>query len=193
MRKCGCRSRVCQVIRRHIDCLYRCNRTVLCGCNSLLQCAHLRLQCRLISYSGWHTAKQCGYLRTCLCETENIVDEKKHVFSTFVTEIFCHRKSGQRYTHTGSRWLIHLSEYHGRLVNYAGFFHFVVKVISLTGTLSYSGKYGISAMLRRNIVNQLLNQYGLSYTRTSKQSDFSTLLIWAKQIYDFDTGLKHLL
>ena len=48
-------------------------------------------------------------------------------------------------------------------------------------------------MLRRNIVNQLLDQYGLSYTRTSKQSDFSTLLIWAKQIYDFDTGLKHLL
>ena len=126
MRKCRCRSRVCQVIRRHIDCLYRCNRTVLCGCNSLLQCAHLRLQCRLISYSGWHTAKQRGYLRTCLCETENIVDEKKYVLSTFITEVFSKSQSGKTYSHTRSRRFVHLSEYHGRFLNNSGFCHFTI-------------------------------------------------------------------
>ena len=48
-------------------------------------------------------------------------------------------------------------------------------------------------MLRRNIMNQLLNQYGLTYTGSTEQSDLTTLLIWAEQIYDLDTGLQHLL
>ena len=44
-------------------------------------------------------------------------------------------------------------------------------------------------MLCRNIVDQLLDQYRFTYTGTTKQTCFSTLLIWAEQVYDLDTCL----
>ena len=43
MCECGRRCRVCQVIRRHIDCLYGSNGSVLGGCDTLLQRTHLCL------------------------------------------------------------------------------------------------------------------------------------------------------
>ena len=45
------RGWVSKVVRRHIYSLYGSNRTILCGCDSLLHLAHLCGQCRLISYS----------------------------------------------------------------------------------------------------------------------------------------------
>ena len=65
----------------------------------------------------------------------------------------------------------------------------MIKVITLTGTLSNTGKYGISAMLGCNVTDQLLDQYSLTYTSTAEQTDLTTLLIWAKKVYDLDTGL----
>ena len=65
----------------------------------------------------------------------------------------------------------------------------MIKVITLTGTLSNTGKYGISAMLGCNVTDQLLDQYSLTYTSTAEQTDLATLLIWAKKVYDLDTGL----
>ena len=106
-----------------------------------------------------------------------------------VTEVFRHGKPRLRYTHTGSRRLIHLTEYHTSLVNNSGFFHFIVKVITFSGTLTNSGKYRVTTMLCRNIVDQLLDQYRFTYTGTTKQTCFSTLLIWAEQVYDLDTCL----
>ena len=46
--------------------------------------------------------------------------EKKHVLSTFVTEIHCHRKTGKTNSHSGSGGLIHLTKHHGGLINNAG-------------------------------------------------------------------------
>ena len=59
----------------------------------------------------------------------------------------------------------------------------MVQIVALTGTLTYTGENRITAVLCGNVSDQLLDQYGLSYTRTSKQSDFSTLLIWACLLY----------
>ena len=47
-------------------------------------------------------------------------------------------------------------------------------------------------MLCGNVVDQLLDQYGFSYSCTSEQTDLSTLLIRAEQVNDLDTGLQHL-
>ena len=44
-------------------------------------------------------------------------------------------------------------------------------------------------MLGCDVTDQLLDQYGLTYTGTTEQTDLTTLLIWAKKIYDLDTGL----
>ena len=40
-----------------------------------------------------------------------------------VTEVFRHGKPRLRYTHTGSRRLIHLTEYQGRFLNNTGLSH----------------------------------------------------------------------
>ena len=42
-------------------------------------------------------------------------------------------------------------------------------------------------------MDQLLDQYGLTYTGTAEQTDLTTLLIRAEKVDDFDTGLKHFL
>ena len=44
-------------------------------------------------------------------------------------------------------------------------------------------------MLGSDVTNQLLDQDGLTYTSTTEQTDLTTLLIWAKKVYDLDTGL----
>ena len=44
-------------------------------------------------------------------------------------------------------------------------------------------------MLGSDIVDQLLDQYGLTYTGTTEQSDFTTFLVWAEKVNDLDTCL----
>ena len=66
----------------------------------------------------------------------------------------------------------------------------MVQVVTLTGTLTYTGEYGISAVLGCDITDQLLDQYGLTYTSTTEQTDLTTLLIRAEQVNDLNTGLQ---
>ena len=186
------RSRVGQVVRRHIDCLNGSNGTVLRGSDTLLKFTDIRCQCRLISYCGRHTAQQRGNLGACLHETEDIVDEQKHVLMLLVTEILRHGKSGLRHTHTRSRRLVHLSEDQSGLLQNAGFFHLAPEIISLTGTLSHTGKNRISAVLRCNVCDQLLDQDGLSYAGAAEQTDLTALCVRSQQVDDLDTGLQHL-
>ena len=108
-----------------------------------------------------------------------------------ITEVLCHRKSGLCDTHTRSRRLVHLSEHQRGLINDTRALHLGPEVITLSGTLSYSCKNGISAMLRRNIADQLLNEHRLADTCTSEQSDLTTLCIRGKQVNDLDAGLEH--
>ena len=48
-------------------------------------------------------------------------------------------------------------------------------------------------MLCRDVVDQLLNQDCLANARAAKQPDFTALLVWAEQIHDLNSRLKHLL
>ena len=63
----------------------------------------------------------------------------------------------------------------------------MIQVVSLTGTLAYSGEYGISAVLCGDISYQPLNQHGLSYSGAAEQTDFTALLVRAEQVYDLDS------
>ena len=42
-------------------------------------------------------------------------------------------------------------------------------------------------MLGCDVTDQLLDQYGLTYTGTTEQTDLTTLLIRAKQVNDLNT------
>ena len=46
-----------------------------------------------------------------------------------------------------------------------------------TCTLANACKYGISAVLRGNISDKLLNQYGLTNTGAAEQADLTALLV----------------
>ena len=79
MRKGRCRSRVRQVVCRHINCLDGSDGTFLSGSDAFLH-GHFRSQRRLVTNGGRHTSQQGGYFRTGLCEPEDIVDKEKNVF-----------------------------------------------------------------------------------------------------------------
>ena len=192
MGKCGSRSRVCQVICRYINCLYRCDRALSCRCDTFLKSTHLGCQCRLVSYCRRHTSQKRRYLGACLCKSENIVNKQKHILILNITEVFCHGKSGKTYSHTCSRRFIHLPIHQGSLVNNTAFLHLIIKVIPLTGTLSYACKHRQSAMSSSNIMDQFHDQHSLPHTCASKQTDLTTLCIRADQVNYLDTCLQDL-
>src|SRR5690625_5766331 len=47
-------------------------------------------------------------------------------------------------------------------------------------------------MLLRNVVDQFLNQNGFTYTRTTKQTNFTSFCVWTQQVNHLDTCLQHL-
>ena len=69
----------------------------------------------------------------------------------------------------------------------------MIEVVSLSGSLTYAGEHGISAVLRCDVTDQLLNQHGLSNARTAEQSDLSALLIRTQKVYHLDTCFQQLL
>ena len=68
----------------------------------------------------------------------------------------------------------------------------MIKVVSFTGSFSYAGKYGVSAVLSGDVTDKLLNQYGFTYAGTAEQTDFTTLLVRAEKVNDFNTGFQYL-
>ena len=79
MAESSCRSRVCQVIGRHIYSLYRSNRTFTGRSDTFLHGAHFRSQCRLVTNGGRHTSQKSGYFRTGLRKTENIIYKEQDI------------------------------------------------------------------------------------------------------------------
>ena len=65
---------------------------------------------------------------------------EQHILILAVTEILRHRQTRQCDTHTCSWRLVHLTVNQSSLVDNSTFFHFIVKVISLTGTFSNTCK-----------------------------------------------------
>lgn len=55
-------------------------------------------------------------------------------------------------------------------VDDTGLNHFMVQVVSLTGTLSHTGKHRVTTMGLGHIVDQLHDQHSLAYTSSAKQS-----------------------
>ncbi len=47
-------------------------------------------------------------------------------------------------------------------------------------------------MLRRNIVNQLLNQNGLAYAGTAEETDFTALCVGLQEVDNLDAGFQNL-
>ena len=188
----GCRGRgIRQIVRRNIDCLYRSNGAVPGRGDALLKSPHLRLKRRLIAHGARHSAKERGYLGARLCETEYVVNEEKHIPASLIPKILRHRKSGQPHAHSCPGRFVHLAEHHHGLLNHSGLCHFMIQIIALSGPFPDAGEDRISAVFRRNIGDQLLNQNGLAYSRAAEQPNLAALLIRAEQINHLDSGFQN--
>lgn len=102
-------SRISQIVSRHIDSLHRGDRSLFGSGNTFLHATHVSGQSWLVTDSRWDTTQQSRYLRTGLSETEDVINEKQHILSFLVTEIFSNGQSSQSDTGTSAGGLIHLS------------------------------------------------------------------------------------
>ena len=154
-------------------------------------CAHLRRERRLVSDGGRHAAEQRRHLRARLDETEDVVDEEEDVLA-LLAEVLGHRQAGQPDAQTGARRLVHLAEHERGLVDHARLGHLEVEIVALSGALADAGEHGQSAVLLRDVVDQLLDQDGLADARAAEQTDLAALDVRREQVDDLDAGLEDL-
>lgn len=154
-------GRVSQVISGDIDGLDGGNGTLLSGGDTLLHDTHVNGQSGLVTDGGGDTTQQGGHLRTGLGETENVVNEHQDVLTLVVTEVLGDGEAGKGDTGTGTWGLVHLTEHKGHLgvtveVDDTSLLHFMVQVVTLTGTLTDTTEDGVTTVSLGNVV---LNGY----------------------------------
>ena len=147
---------------------------------------HFRPQGRLIADGRGHAPEQRRDFRARLGEAEDVVDEEQHVLALIVAEVFRDRQCGKRHSQSGAGRLVHLTVDQRGLIDDAGFAHLQVQVIAFAGALSDAGKNRIAAVMRGDIVNELLDDHGLSDAGASEESDLPTLGIWFQEVDHFD-------
>lgn len=140
---------ISKIIGWHVDSLDGSNRSLLGSGNSFLEGSQVGREGWLISDGGWDTSEQGGHLRAGLGKSENVIDEKEHVLSGLISEVLGNGKSSQSDSGSGTRGLIHLSVDEGASagwlgwvieIDHTGFFHFLIKIVTLSGSLSDSSE-----------------------------------------------------
>ena len=140
-------------------------------------------------------------------------------FAAAVTEVLRYGKAAQGHTGTGSWRLVHLTEHqcglarrqllhvHGgkvpsaffhallkglAIIDDAGFDHLTEEVVSFTGALTYTGKHGQTIVALGDVVDELHDEDRLADTRTTKQTNLSTLRVRLDQIDHLDARCQDL-
>ena len=186
------RCRVRQVIGRDIDCLNRRDGTILRRGDALLQSTDIRGQRRLITDGRRHAAEQCRNLRTSLDEAEDVVDEEQHVLMLDIAEVLCHRQARQGDAHTCSWRLVHLAVDECRLVDDARLSHLAPEVVALTGALADAGEDGVTAVLRRDVVDELHDEDRLADACAAEEARLAALGVRSDEVDDLDARLEDL-
>mmetsp|Transcript_14890 Transcript_14890/g.16842 ORF Transcript_14890/g.16842 Transcript_14890/m.16842 type:complete len:273 (-) Transcript_14890:798-1616(-) len=106
----GCSwSWICKIISWYVDSLYRGNRSLCGGSNTLLKSSQICCQSWLVSYSGWDTSKKRRHFRTCLGKSKDVINKQKYILSLVITKVFSDSQSSKSYTSASTRWFIHLT------------------------------------------------------------------------------------
>ena len=191
VRECCRWRRVGKIVRRNIHRLHRSNRSLLSRSNTLLKLSHLLRQSRLISHRRRNASQKRRHFRPGLRKSENVVDKKKHIFSSLITKILRHSKRAQSHARSRSGGFVHLSEDQRRFIEHARVLHFMIEIVPFARTLPDSRKHTVSSVLLRDITNKFLNNNGLSHSRPSKKSDFSSFHERTNEVYRFNSRFKH--
>lgn len=151
----------------------------------------------MITHSGGNSSQQGRHFGTGLGESEDIVNKQQHILTFFVSEIFSNSKSSKSDSGSSTGWFVHLSV-HQSTPGLFSFFegddpsgdHFMIQIISFSGSFSDSCEYRVTTMSSGHIVDKFLNEDSLSYTGSSEESDLSSLSIRSQKIDDLDTSDK---
>jgi peptide chain release factor 1 len=183
-----------EIIGGDIDSLHGGDGSLLSGGNSFLEGSQIGGQGGLISDGGGDTSQQGGHFRTGLGESENVINEQKHVFSFLVSEILSDGESGESHSGSGSRGLVHLSVDQGASrsgaigVDHTRGNHFVVEVVSFSGSLSDSSEHRVTTMGLGDVIDQFLNKHGFTDSGSSEQADLSSSGVGGQQVDDLNSG-----
>lgn len=143
-----------------------------------------------------------------------------------ITEVLSNGQTSKSNTGTGTWGLVHLTEDQGDLglaikLNDTGLLHFMVEIVSFTGTLSDTSENRVTTVSLGNVVlykqliheiaqlsnfrlmlilgvgfqmtyNQLLDEDSLTDTGTTEETNLTTTGIWGKKIDDLDTSDENL-
>ncbi|KAH3670907.1 hypothetical protein OGAPHI_000618 [Ogataea philodendri] len=188
-------SRISQIIGWHVNGLDGGNGTLSSGGNSLLQQTHISGQSWLVTDGRRNTTQQSRHFRTSLSESENVVNEQQHILTFFISEVLGNGQTSKSNSGSSSRWLVHLTEHQGDLrvtlqVDDTSLLHFTVQVVTFSGSLTHTSENGETTVSLGNVVNQLLNENGLTDTGTTEQSNLTTSCVWGKQVHNLDTSLQ---
>jgi hypothetical protein len=105
--------------------------------------------------------------------------------------------TGKGDTGTSSGGLVHLTEDKGDLglaleLNDGGLLHFVVQIVTLTGTLTDTGEDGVTTVGLGDVVDELLDEDSLADTSATEQTNLTTTSVRSEKIDDLDTSLQNL-
>src|SRR3989442_6702971 len=97
-----------------------------------------------------------------------------------------------RPTRRRAGWLVHLPVHEGGLVDDAGLAHLEVEVIAFAGPLAHAGEDRESALMGRDVVDQLHDDDGLAHAGAAEEAHLPALGVRLEQVHDLDAGLQHL-
>ena len=194
-----CGSRISKIVGRDVDGLHGGDRTLLGRGDALLQLTHFGGQVRLVADGRGHTTEQRGDLGTGLGKAEDIVDEEQRIGTFLVAEMLGDREAGQRDAETCPWRLGHLPIDKGSFalievvdIDDARLLELMPEIVAFAGALADAGKHGETAMLLCDVVDEFLNDDGLSDAGPAEQSDLATLKKGLNEVDDLDPGLEHL-
>ncbi len=183
--------RVGVVVGRHEDRLDRGDRAGAGRRDPLLQLPHLGRERRLVADCARHAPEQRRHLRARLDEAEDVVDEEEHVLA-LVAEVLRHRQAREADAQTRSRRLVHLAVDHRHLVDHARLLHLQVEVVALARPLADAAEDRDSAVLQRDVVDQLLDEDRLADAGAAEQADLAAADEGGDQVDHLDAGLEDL-
>src|SRR5947207_6694389 len=137
--------------------------------------------------------------RTCLRETENIIDEKQHVLVALVPEKFRHGEGGKSDAQARARRFVHLAENHSHfrlrqifLIDHTSLTHLGIKIIAFAAAFTDAGEHGNTAVTFGDVVDELHDDNGFTNTGAAKRAYFAPFRKWADEVDDFDPGFQNL-
>jgi peptide chain release factor 1 len=185
-----------KIISRYEHSLDGGNGSVSGGGNSFLEHTQIGGEGRLVTDSGRDTSEKGGHFGASLGESEDVIDEQEHILVLFISEVLSNGESSESDTGSSTWGLVHLSVHEGGLgtvtldINDLGFNHFVVEIVTFTGSLSDTSEHGVTTVSLGDIVNKLHDEDGLTDTGTTEESNLTSSGVGSKEINNLDTYMQ---